>query len=158
MARIIVHGMEYEAPDSFTLKEMRVVERYTDGHMTGDGYEISKICATIHVAIMRAKPELPFEEIQAVVDDLPRGPGWHLSGRRHGRAEPPSRKQLREQRLFERRFRSIFGSRPGEREPRELWFPGLGWFSILPYDVGELTPRQLMACVDALKDGAKARS
>ena len=71
MARIIVHGMEYEAPDSFTLKEMRVIERYTDGHMTGDGYEIPKICATIHVAIMRAKPELPFEEIQAVVDDLP---------------------------------------------------------------------------------------
>ena len=71
MAKILVHGMEYEAPESFTLKEMRVIERYTEGHVSGEGYEISKICATIHVAIMRAKPELGFEEIQAVIDDLP---------------------------------------------------------------------------------------
>ena len=71
MAKILVHGMEYEAPESFTLKEMRVIERYTEGHVSGEGYEISKICATIHVAIMRAKPELGFDEIQAVIDDLP---------------------------------------------------------------------------------------
>ena len=69
MAQVIVHEVAYELPESFTLKEMRIIERYTGGAL--EGFEISKICGVIHVAIMRAKPELGFEEIQEVIDDLP---------------------------------------------------------------------------------------
>src|SRR5262245_28741870 len=68
MAQLVVHGTAYELPESFTLKEMRIMERYSEGHT--EGYDISKMCAVIHIAIMRAKPELPFEEIQATVDEL----------------------------------------------------------------------------------------
>jgi hypothetical protein len=69
MAQLIVHGTSYEMPESFTLKEMRILERYSEGHV--EGYDISKMCAVIHIAIMRAKPELSFSEIQDVVDELP---------------------------------------------------------------------------------------
>src|SRR5262245_41423890 len=68
MAQLVVHGTSYELPESFTLREMRIMERYSEGHT--EGYDISKMCAVIHIAIMRAKPELPFEEIQATVDEL----------------------------------------------------------------------------------------
>ena len=71
MAEILLHGVTYEIPESFTLREMRIVERYTDGHAAQEGYELSKIAATIHIAIARAKPATSFDEIQAVVDDLP---------------------------------------------------------------------------------------
>lgn len=70
MAQVLVHGTAYELPESFTLKEMRIVERYCHGE-AGGGFEVSKVCAAIHVAIMRAKPELSYEEIETVVDDLP---------------------------------------------------------------------------------------
>lgn len=70
MAQVLVHGVSYELPESFTLKELRIVERYSGGQ-AGEGFEISKICAVIHIAIMRAKPEASFEEIQEVVDELP---------------------------------------------------------------------------------------
>ena len=69
MAQIKVHDVSYQLPESFTLKEMRVIERYTGGVL--EGFGISKICGVIHVAIMRAKPELGFDEIQEVIDDLP---------------------------------------------------------------------------------------
>lgn len=69
MAQIKVHDVAYELPESFTLKEMRIIERYTGGQ--SQGFEISKICGVIHVAIMRAKPEVPFEEIEEVIDALP---------------------------------------------------------------------------------------
>lgn len=71
MAQILVHGVSYEMPESFTLKEMRIVERYTGGHAADDGWEMSKIAATIHIAIARAKPALSFEEIEATIDALP---------------------------------------------------------------------------------------
>src|SRR5262252_2926458 len=48
---------------------MRIMERYSEGHT--EGYDISKMCAVIHIAIMRAKPELSFDEIQGTIDDLP---------------------------------------------------------------------------------------
>ena len=70
MAQVLVHGTSYELPESFTLKEMRIVERYCHGEASG-GFEVSKVCAAIHVAIMRAKPELSFDEIEEVVDGLP---------------------------------------------------------------------------------------
>ena len=71
MAQIKLHDVAYDIPESFTLKEMRIVERYTGGHAAADGYEMSKIAATIHIAIARTKPQTPYEEIEAVVDALP---------------------------------------------------------------------------------------
>ena len=42
MAEILLHGVTYEIPESFTLREMRIVERYTDGHAAQEGYELSR--------------------------------------------------------------------------------------------------------------------
>lgn len=69
MAQVRIHDVAYDLPESFTLKEMRIIERYTGGAL--EGFDISKICGIIHVAIVRAKPELGFEEIESVIDDLP---------------------------------------------------------------------------------------
>lgn len=69
MAQINLEGYgSFELPEHFKLKEMRTIERYSGGEM--EGYELSKIAGMIHVAIARAKPELSFEEIQAVVDEI----------------------------------------------------------------------------------------
>ena len=70
MAQVKVHDVSYDLPESFTLGEMRIVERYCQGQLEGE-FTIGKVCASIHVAIARAKPDLSFDEIQAVVDDLP---------------------------------------------------------------------------------------
>lgn len=70
MASFKIHDVEYEIPESFTLKEMRIIERYAAGHMDS-GFEVSKLCGVIHVAIARVKPDTPFEEIQDVIDNLP---------------------------------------------------------------------------------------
>lgn len=80
MAQITINGETYEIPESFTLGEMRIVERYADGHLGDDGYDLSKICGAIHVAIKRVKPAVPFEEIQAVVDELDAGELGKLTG------------------------------------------------------------------------------
>ena len=71
MAQVLVHGTSYEIPESFTLKEMRIVDRYCDGHAAGSDFTIGKICAMIHIAIARSKPDTSFDEIQEVVDGLP---------------------------------------------------------------------------------------
>jgi hypothetical protein len=69
MAEIRLEGYgTFELPEQFKLKEMRTIERYTQGVM--GGYELSKISGVIHVAISRAKPDLSFDEIQAVVDEI----------------------------------------------------------------------------------------
>ena len=70
MAQVTINGTAYEMPETLTLKELRIMERYTDGHLSGDGYEVSKMSGMIHVAVMRQRPELGFDEIQAVVDTL----------------------------------------------------------------------------------------
>ena len=71
MAQVLVHGTSYEIPESFTLKEMRIVDRYCEGHAASNDFTIGKICAMIHIAISRAKPDTSFDEIQEVVDGLP---------------------------------------------------------------------------------------
>lgn len=69
MAEINLEGYgTFELPESFNLKEMRIIERYSGGHQ--EGFEISKICGVIHVAIMRVKPQVPFEEIEGVIDEI----------------------------------------------------------------------------------------
>lgn len=59
---------KFEMPLQFKLKEMRIIERYSGGEM--EGYGLSKVAGMIHVAIARAKPDLSFEDIEAVVDEI----------------------------------------------------------------------------------------
>lgn len=67
MAQIIVNGETFELPTRYTMGELRIVERYTGGN---DALTIARICGGIHVAIARVKPEVSFEEIQEVIDQI----------------------------------------------------------------------------------------
>lgn len=71
MAEIIIDGIAYELPESFTLAEMRIVERYCGGHLNESGYEFAKLLASIHVAVARKRPDEPFEQIEKHLGELP---------------------------------------------------------------------------------------
>ena len=57
-----------------------------------------------------------------------------------------------------RLFRIRFDRLPGER-PESYWTPALGHVcSLQPGDIGELTPAQLMACGDQIKEFERPRA
>ena len=67
MAQIVIEGTAYELPETFTLKEMRIIERYCKGDFNN---QFAATVGGIHVAIARAKPDVSFEEIEELLDGL----------------------------------------------------------------------------------------
>jgi hypothetical protein len=63
-----------------------------------------------------------------------------------GRCRPSSAGDRRELALFWGKFEHWFGQ-PGAR-PERHWNPALGFFSVAPGEVGDLTPAQLVGCVE----------
>ena len=60
--------------------------------------------------------------------------------------KPSSGKLERERRLFWARFADELGDIGAD--PARLWDARLGYFAVRPGDVGDMTPAQLLGCVD----------
>ena len=61
-------------------------------------------------------------------------------------ADPPPQETGASAELFWAKFEHYFGQ-PGGR-PERLWNPALGYFAVAPREVGDMTPKQLLDCVD----------
>lgn len=95
VAQIKIDGVAYDLPQgSLKLGEMRIVERYCGGENEDDAYGIAKTCGLIHVAIQRARPGTPFDEIQQVVDNLDFSAVNEALTTAVGDADPPAEKSF----------------------------------------------------------------
>jgi hypothetical protein len=47
------------------------MEQYCGGHSDDETYGVAKLAGALHVAIMRKRPQIPYEEIETVVRAIP---------------------------------------------------------------------------------------
>lgn len=88
-ATVTLDGVAYEMPqDDLTLGESRILERYCEGNSDDEGrWGVAKLCGLIHVAVLRVRPQVPFDEVQAVIDRIELGDLQAILER--AQADPP---------------------------------------------------------------------
>lgn len=70
MTTIKIDGVDYDLPENVNLGEARIIEKYTEGNVEGEGYGVAKLMGLIHVAVVRVRPELSFEEVRSRIEKL----------------------------------------------------------------------------------------
>ena len=167
MSTIVIEGIPpYDGEYDFDLEK-----RMLSGHELGwvkkiAGYKLGEIeqgdgdavLALVFAAIAVTRAgKARMADMQETYDKLADPPFGEMVQVRDedeggGRGRPFSRRKLEQEwRYFLARFEAEFGDF-GESPPESLWDARLGYFGIRPAEVGDLTPAQLLGCVELFSD------